>query len=158
MQKVVQRRLAAERQAVRRAAKQTGKADNAKEWSARLQQQSRNKQAAIYFQDEKDRRRREYETGPNLAPRRDTGFLKEQYGTVDPNVIHFPKLHWTQYNHFKSPFAQGDRVLIVKGKDVGRVGVVNEVSTESGFLRIADLRRVRLPTSNTPALPHDPTD
>ncbi|KAG9565001.1 hypothetical protein KCU77_g12881, partial [Aureobasidium melanogenum] len=112
MQKVVQRRIAAERQALRRAAKQTAKADNAKEWGARWQMQSRGKQESIYFKEEKFRRREEYEVGPLLAPRRDTGHLKDNYGTIDPSVIQTPRLHWTMYKHFKSPFAVGDRVLV----------------------------------------------
>ncbi|KAI5243297.1 hypothetical protein E4T42_07423 [Aureobasidium subglaciale] len=141
MQKVVQRRLAAEHQALRRAAKQKGKDDNAKEWTARWQAQARGKQEAVYFQEEKHRRREEYELGPQLAPRRDTGHLKETYGTVDPSVIQTPKLHFTMYKHFKSPFAVGDRVLITKGKDVGRIGKVQEVFPDSGYLRVLDLRK-----------------
>ncbi|OBW66970.1 MAG: Carboxylic ester hydrolase [Aureobasidium pullulans] len=141
MQKVVQRRIAAEHQALRRAAKQKSKVDNAKEWNARWQAMSRGKQEGIYFKAEKHRRREEYEVGPQLAPRRDTGQHKETYGTVDPNVIQVPKLHWTQYKNFKSDFAVGDRVLVIKGKDAGKVGTVSEVSAESGFLRIIELRK-----------------
>lgn len=144
MQKVVQRRIAAEHQALRRAAKQKSKVDNAKEWNARWQAMSRGKQEGIYFKAEKHRRREEYEVGPQLAPRRDTGHLKETYGTVDPNVIQVPKLHWTQYKNFKSDFAVGDRVLVIKGKDAGKVGTVSEVSAESGFLRIIELRKVHM--------------
>lgn len=142
MQKVIQRRLAAERQALRRAQRQSGKSDNAQEWNARWQLQTRQKQEAIYFKDEKHRRREEYERGPKLAPRRDTGHLAEQYGTVDPSVIQNPKLHWTQYRHFKCPFAEGDRVLVTKGKDAGKIGQISEITPEAGFLRIADLRKV----------------
>ncbi|KAI4717240.1 hypothetical protein E4T48_06590 [Aureobasidium sp. EXF-10727] len=141
MQKVVQRRIAAEHQAVRRTAKQRSKVDNAKEWGARWQAMSRGKQEAIYFKDEKHRRREEYEVGPLLAPRRDTGHLKDLYGTVDPSVIQTPKLHWTMYKHLKSPFAVGDRVLVVKGKDAGKIGTVNEVQHDSGFVRTNELRK-----------------
>ncbi|KAI5207532.1 hypothetical protein E4T39_02009 [Aureobasidium subglaciale] len=142
MQKVVQRRLAAEHQALRRAAKQKSKVDNAKEWSARWQAQARGKQEAMYFKDEKYRRREEYELGPQLAPRRDTGHLKDTYGTVDPSVIQTPKLHWTMYKHFKCPFTLGDRVLITKGKDIGRIGKVQEIFPDAGYLRLVDLRKV----------------
>ncbi|KAK6006325.1 hypothetical protein QM012_006735 [Aureobasidium pullulans] len=141
MQKVVQRRIAAERQALRRAAKQTAKADNAKEWGSRWQTQSRGKQESIYFKEEKFRRREEYEVGPLLAPRRDTGHLKDTYGTVDPSVIQTPKLHWTMYKHFKSPFAVGDRVLVTKGKDTGKIGTISEISADTGFARMLDLRK-----------------
>ena len=149
MQKVVQRRVAAERQALRRAAKQRSKVDNGKEWGARYQVVSRNKQETVYFKEEKFRRREEYEVGPLLAPRRDTGHIKDTYGTVDPNVIQIPKLHWTQYKHFKCPFAVGDRVLITKGKDAGKIGGISEVSRESGYARITELRKV--PTHKTSA-------
>ena len=142
MQKVVQRRIAAERQALRRAAKQKSKVDNAKEWGARQQLTSRRKQETVYFKEEKFRRREEYEVGPLLAPRRDTGHLKETYGAVDPSVIQAPKLHWTMYKHFKSPFAVGDRVLVTKGKDAGKIGTLTEVLTDSGFVRIGELRKV----------------
>jgi large subunit ribosomal protein L24 len=150
MQKVVQRRLAAEHQAVRRAAKQKSKVDNAKEWSARWQTMSRGKQESVYFKEEKFRRREEYEVGPLLAPRRDTGHIKDTYGAVDPSVIQTPKLHWTMYKHFKSPFAVGDRVLVTKGKDAGKIGTLSEVQPESGFARINELRRVHL--HNSPPL------
>jgi large subunit ribosomal protein L24 len=142
MQKVVQRRLAAEHQAVRRAAKQKSKIDNAKEWSARWQTMSRSKQETVYFKNEKFRRREEYEVGPLLAPRHDTGHLKEIYGVVEPSVIQIPKLHWTMYKHLKSPFAVGDRVLVTKGKDAGRIGTLSEVQPDSGYVRISDLRKV----------------
>jgi hypothetical protein len=153
MQKVVQRRLAAEHQAVRRAAKQKSKVDNAKEWSARWQTMSRNKQESVYFKEEKFRRREEYEVGPLLAPRRDTGHIKDTYGAVDPAVIQTPKLHWTMYKHFKSPFAVGDRVLVTKGKDAGKIGTLSEVMTESGFVRLKELRQVHLHKSPPLFLP-----
>lgn len=147
MQKVVQRRIAAERQALRRAAKQSAKADNAKEWAARWQTQSRGKQEAVYFKAEKHRRREEYEVGPLLAPRRDTGHLKDNYGTADPNIVQTPKLHWTMYKHLKCPFAIGDRVLVTKGKDEGKIGTISDVQPDSGFVRMQDLRQV-LPHKN----------
>lgn len=149
MQKVVQRRVAAERQALRRAAKQKSKVDNAKEWGARYQVVSRNKQATVYFKEEKFRRREEYEVGPLLAPRRDTGHIKDTYGTVDPSVIQTPKLHWTQHKHFKCPFVVGERVLITKGKDAGKIGGVSEISYESGHARITDLRKVFTSATNS---------
>ncbi|KAI4739800.1 hypothetical protein E4T44_15200, partial [Aureobasidium sp. EXF-8845] len=45
------------------------------------------------------------------------------------------------YKHFKSPFAVGDRVLVTKGKDAGKIGTLSEVQPESGFVRINELRR-----------------
>jgi hypothetical protein len=153
MQKVVQRRIAAEHQALRRAAKQKSKVDNAKEWNARYQNVSRNKAETRYFLEEKFRRREEYEVGPLLAPRRDTGHLKDTYGVIDPAVIQTSKLHWTMYKHFKSPFAVGDRVLVTKGKDAGKIGTLSEVLTESGFVRINELRKVHLHNSPPLSLP-----
>lgn len=151
MQKVVQRRIAAEHQALRRAAKQKSKVDNAKEWNARTQNISRNKAETRYFLEEKFRRREEYEVGPLLAPRRDTGHLKDTYGVIDPAVIQTSKLHWTMYKHFKSPFAVGDRVLVTKGKDAGKIGTLSEVQEDTGFVRINELRKVQgHKTSATP--------
>lgn len=142
MQKVVQRRLAAERQVARRAQRQLGKEHNAHEFNTRWQMQAIQKSKSRYFLEEKHRRREEYETGAQLAPRRDTGHIADTYGVVDPAIIQAPKLYWTMYKDFKSPFAEGDRVLIVKGQDAGKIGRVNEVAPDAGYLRLSDLRKV----------------
>ncbi|KAF2100586.1 hypothetical protein NA57DRAFT_54665 [Rhizodiscina lignyota] len=81
-------------------------------------------------------RKEDYELGP-IAPRRDAGKDAEHYGTIDNqrfNSITVPpwKRKWC-------PIEVGDRVIMLKGVDAGKIGVVDDKDLESEQLRIKDL-------------------
>lgn len=87
--------------------------------------------------DARKRRREDWLLGP-LAPRRDVGELREKYGTIDARRTQLPAADPDTKLEL-APFAEGDRVVLLKGRDKGKIGVVREFDDETQTVRIKNL-------------------
>ncbi|KAL1302104.1 hypothetical protein AAFC00_002539 [Neodothiora populina] len=139
MQKLMQRTSAAQRQATRRAARQTGKVENAQEWQNRQQRKARTASQSMYIKNERERRREAYEAGSHLAPRYDVGEQADTYATVDAYILQGVNRTWRQYKNEICPFAEGDRVVVTQGKEKGKIGRITTMDAQAGSVKINGL-------------------
>lgn len=140
MQRVLGRTAAAKRQAARRLARQRSKRfkDERLEMLDAVKQHSRAQSQII--KEARLRRSEDWEFGP-LAPRRDVGEAAESYGTTDTKLLHQPQLlkkdrtkHWL--------IREGDRVVVLEGRDQGKIGKVFSTDKESESVTIMGLNMV----------------
>jgi large subunit ribosomal protein L24 len=152
MQKVLKRTVLAERQAARRLARRKDK--NLRDW-----RKSNREQVNYVRRDEigqlkqaRLNRREDYELGP-LAPRRDVGNWSETYGTINsqrargqdlPKEKLEEKLKFWGGKKFLN-LRQGDRVVLLEGRDKGKIGTVKDVNTRSAEVAVEGLNMVRSP-------------
>jgi large subunit ribosomal protein L24 len=86
-------------------------------------------------------RHEDWYKGP-LAPHRDSGLVAGTYGTVNPPDTFLPRIP----QHLRRPFiniAAGDRVVLLKGPDQGKICEVLSVDLESESVRCRDYNQVR---------------
>ncbi|GAB7348220.1 hypothetical protein MBLNU459_g6217t1 [Dothideomycetes sp. NU459] len=139
MQKAISRTAAAQKHAARRAAQQGAKRANEHEWQYRQTQKNKAAVSASYVKNERVRRREAYEAGP-LAPRHDVGEDADKYATADPYVINNASGRlWQHYKDEVCPFAEGDRVVMLEGRDKGRIGRLSEVNHKGGVVKVNGL-------------------
>lgn len=137
MQKVIQRTKAAQRQASRRLKKgkehiERGQAFNRREEAQRLRRYNNS-----LIVDARKARNEDWALGP-LAPRRDVGDQADSYGTIpifnfslpDKNPNRRPK--WFH-------ISEGDRVVVVNGREKGKIGVVNDLNKDKVSVQIRDI-------------------
>ncbi|KAL1635483.1 hypothetical protein SLS58_010240 [Diplodia intermedia] len=138
MQKAIQRTAMAKRQAARKAQKATEmqKAFDKRANRKELQQIKTTANKAIV--EAKKRRREDWLLGP-LAPRRDVGEWREKYATVDSRRTNLPDADPDVVKTQLAPFAEGDRVVILKGIDKGKIGELREVDEETRTVRVKGL-------------------
>lgn len=94
--------------------------------------------------DARKRRKEDYELGP-LAPRRDVGEFEQTYGTANPRITQGVDV--AEWEQKWCPFEVGDRVVLKKGRDKGKIGVIDEVNKGTQTLRIKDLNMVSVSVS-----------
>lgn len=140
MQKVIQRTAMAKRQAARKAQqiKEADKAfDRRAAWKELKRQQTtinKSKVTARVY------RREDYLLGP-LAPRRDVGEWREKWGTIDSSLINLPDAH-PDKKATLVPFGEGDRVVILKGREKGKIGKVRDIDQDAHAVRIENMNLV----------------
>lgn len=84
------------------------------------------------IKDARKNRRIDWEAG-SLAPRRDVGDKAETYGTTSlfdfhtPNKLPKDRPKWC-------PIDAGDRVVVTKGRQMGKIGAVSEVQMDKGMV------------------------
>lgn len=141
MQKLIQRSSAAKREAARRATRQVGARESEHVFQYRQQLKAQKASQAMYVKSERERRRETYEAGV-LAPRYDVGESVENFATVDPYVVTGISKAWKHYKDLVIPFAEGDRVVITKGRDKGRIGRIATIDEKAGCVKINGLNMV----------------
>jgi large subunit ribosomal protein L24 len=84
----------------------------------------------------------------HLAPRRDVGEHTGTYGAVDANVLRLPERRAEDYKQWFA-IGPGDRVVVIKGREKGRIGIVEELdeTRESLTIRNMNLHYIILPPS-----------
>jgi len=146
MQKIAQRAKAAQRQANRRLQKDKDHIERGKAYQRRTEAQRVRQYNSSLIVDARKNRQEDWALGP-LAPRRDVGDKADSYGSVpifnfqlpdkNPNVR--PKwFHIAEY----------DRVVVVRGRDKGKIGIVNEVNKEKVTVQVRDMNMADI---NVPA-------
>ncbi|KAJ5944837.1 hypothetical protein N7516_005005 [Penicillium verrucosum] len=129
MQRVIQRTASARKQALKR----TNKAHERQELLERVGIRRARKDfggaLSSQFQAARKNRWEDWEKGP-LAPMRDSGLQRTTYGGQDASVLHPPRLpKHEQRRHVL--FAEGDRVCVVRGRDQGKINVIQQVNRDS---------------------------
>lgn len=82
-------------------------------------------------------RRIDWESG-TLAPRRDVGDKTKTYGAQSLYNMVMPDKD-PEFHLKWSHIAEGDRVVITRGRDKGKIGVVGEVSLDKAAVQVRDL-------------------
>ena len=148
MQKVIRRAFFAEKQAARRTARK--KERSTRSWLSQVRRETKE----TYAQEVKQlraaqtARREDWELGP-LAPRRDVGNDKAAYGTVDQNQLRLRMLDYDRRAEaLKSiggrflNIVKGDRVVLLEGRDKGKIGKITEVDLPRAACRVEGLNMV----------------
>lgn len=146
MQKIIQRTQRAERAAARKTAKAREHRQRGESWE-RSQTLNRQRRSAIDNIREAQRARKEdWALGP-LAPRRDVGEKKATYGAMDVFTYQLPELDpeaRPKWMHI----SVGDRVVVIRGRERGKIGTVDDVTQERASVRVKGVNVVDL---NVPA-------
>lgn len=124
----------------RRALQLKSKADYQERKQARQRQVEYLRAVRKVHKDAKLARIEDIQLGP-LAPKRDIGDLKDSFGTVANTVLHPPAVG--KMDRAKEEAAVGqnrfcvhDRVVVIRGKEAGKIGTVTEVHDDSMQLSI----------------------
>ena len=148
MQKVIRRTLFAEQQAARRLARKKEKVDRMWRTMNRRETQMARQAEVKQLKAAQLARREDWELGP-LAPRRDVGGDKDAYGTVDQSQLRFPKLHYSKKDEVLKNvggrylnIVKGDRVVLLEGRDKGKIGKIVDVDASRGMCKVEGLNMV----------------
>ncbi|OCL01353.1 hypothetical protein AOQ84DRAFT_306900 [Glonium stellatum] len=139
MQKIIQRAKAADHQALRRQAAKAAqefKADR-KVFRQQLAQQNRSKAAVL--KEARLARHQDWDMGP-LAPNRAFGKDKDTFGALEQihiAPIEIPeKMRRKQWN-----IVEGDRVVLLSGRDKGKIGMIKTTWKESDRVSVEGLNQ-----------------
>jgi large subunit ribosomal protein L24 len=146
MQKVLQRTVRAERVALRKKAKLKEHEEKGASWSRFQRQNALVRKHGANIKAARINRAADWDAG-NLAARRDVGANATTYGAVHVYDINTPELNKDQRPKW-FPIVEGDRVVVVKGRDKGRIGDVTELLKEQGTVRVkgVNLMDIIVPT------------
>ncbi|KAJ5894339.1 hypothetical protein N7495_006030 [Penicillium taxi] len=137
MQRIIQRTVTARKQAQKKVyrAKKAAELVDRKDVLRTRKEYALNVVGAL--KDAQKARWEDWEKG-NLAPKRDSGLEAMTYGAVNQNLVSPPRIP----KHLRRkyiPFAEGDRVVIIKGRDTGKINEITQVNRESETVIIKDL-------------------
>ncbi|KAJ5748113.1 uncharacterized protein N7511_009809 [Penicillium nucicola] len=137
MQKVIQRTAAARKQALRNTAKTRERQDLLDRLTTRRQRKDYG--VALYAQHKAARQNRweDWEKG-SIAPMRDSGLEKEIYGAV-PGVLLQPPSIPKHLRRKHILFAEGDKVCVMRGRDQGKINVIQQINRDSETVIIKDV-------------------
>lgn len=147
MQKVIRRTVLAEAQAARRLArlKERFEREKAKTKRENVDFIKRGESADIKIA--RRTRREDWDLGP-LAPRRDVGLKKETYGTISSMRIRGETMSLAErllVNPEGGRYANivvNDRVVLLEGRDKGKIGKVIEVDAKRQEITVEGLNLV----------------
>ncbi|CAI7614710.1 unnamed protein product [Penicillium glandicola] len=129
MQRVIQRTTSARRQALKKTIKNHERQELLDRVGIRRARKDFGGALSSQFQEARKNRWEDWEKGP-LAPMRDSGLQRTTYGGQDASVLHPPRLpKQEQRRHVL--FAEGDRVCVMRGRDQGKINVIQQVNRDS---------------------------
>ncbi|KXG45320.1 uncharacterized protein PGRI_042330 [Penicillium griseofulvum] len=137
MQRVIQRTASARRQALKRTTKAHERQELLDRVGIRRARKDFGAVLSTQFQEARKNRWEDWEKGP-LAPMRDSGLSRTTYGGQDASILHPPRLpKHEQRRHVL--FAEGDRVCVIRGRDEGKINVIQQVNRDSETVLIKDI-------------------
>lgn len=151
MQKVLRRTALAKTQAVRKAAKRS---DKNRKIEAKLQKGNDTlvqREVAKDIRHARQVRRERHELGP-LAPRWDVGEQTDSYGTMDQRRLRGKEISREERMKYWN-IVEGDRVVIITGREKGRIGEVKSCDKKTEQVTVAELNKVRDISANYRGLP-----
>jgi large subunit ribosomal protein L24 len=80
-----------------------------------------------------------------LRPKRNFGPEAERYGVVSGNELSFPRVaKHLRKTVSESPFQEGDRAVVIRGRDKGKIGEIKELHLENDTVTFSnDIGQVR---------------
>ena len=142
MEALKRTRAVAIRNVKRRAARQTDAVQSDIRFNTKEQLKNQNASKMMHVKNEKKHRREDWEVGPRLAPRRDVGSLAEKYATVDQSIMQPLDKSMRDRKGVRTWLAEGDRVVLLEGKDKGKIGRVDSVNEDSQTVRLRSMNLV----------------
>lgn len=140
MEKVLRRAKYAERQARKKFSKRKAFLESTEDWQRMQNTRRMVRQYNQNIVEARKNRREDWELGP-LAPRRDAGDKSKTYGTYSVYDFSLPELGKREQMKFV-PISEGDRVVVVKGRDRGQIGEVQEIQRDRNGVRVQGLNMV----------------
>lgn len=134
MQKVIQRSQLAKRNADRRIQKLVEHHEKGEGWSRRNEAQRIRKFNHSLIKEAREARKEDWARGA-LAPRRDVGDKADKYGTVGLFNMNIAERQEKNKPKWKS-ICDGDRVVVVKGREKGKIGVVTNYDNDRGAVKL----------------------
>ncbi|KXL49687.1 hypothetical protein M433DRAFT_149066 [Acidomyces richmondensis BFW] len=155
MQKVIRRAERAHRAAARKLAKKSEHYERSKAWERHEQIKRFQKTANQNIREARKNRHLDWEAGP-LAPRRDVGDQVTTYGAMSLWEFQLPDTHPKDRPKF-FPFSEGDRVVVIRGRDMGKIGEVTDISIEKSSVTIKGMNKVDIHVPKWVQVEHDMT-
>ncbi|KAK5133935.1 hypothetical protein LTR08_007055 [Meristemomyces frigidus] len=143
MQQIHQRTARATRSAAKKLAKQRDHTRKGESWDRYQSLVRTQRSTAATVRDARANRRADWEAGALLAPRRDGGEQKDTYGALTLYELHPPDVEPRRQPKWAG-ISEGDRVVVLKGREKGKIGVVEEVNVAKASVRIKGLNRVEV--------------
>jgi len=134
MQKVIQRSQLAKRNADRRMQKLVEHHEKGQGWSRRNEAQRIRKFNHSLIKEAREARKEDWARGA-LAPRRDVGDMAEKYGSVGLFNMNIAERQEKNKPKWKS-ICEGDRVVVMKGRDKGKIGLVQNYDHDRGAVKL----------------------
>jgi large subunit ribosomal protein L24 len=152
MQKIIKNAVSARREAANKIkrAKKFNEANRVRQ--IKREEREWKQRDALFNRNAMKQMEEDWNLGP-LAPRRESGVDVKRYGYGDYLSMHprrvLPQVHKTleaqrERRFMRSRFVAGDRVVIIRGLDQGRIGVIDSIHYEEWSVKIRGLRQVRL--------------
>lgn len=142
MEKVLKRAAQKAKQAEKSLAKRLKLAKNSREFDIRMNRQATKRYESSLYVDERKRRHEQWTRGP-LAAKRDIGPDAKFYGTFDTQHFAFQK----EFDARKPDWfhiVEGDRVVVVRGRDAGKIGEVMTLSKENCSVRVKGCNQMEI--------------
>ena len=142
MQKVLRRSILARNQALRRQRRSEKQALEQTRHEIYQQKSIQDRDLVAEIRNERRHRREDWSLGP-LAPKRDVGQNRDAFGTRSvqhSQAVQVEKPKRAKYLNF----ASGDRVCVVRGREKGKIGRVENLDEESQTLVVEGVNQVRL--------------
>lgn len=141
MQRVIQRTTLARNQATRKARIQKKKERRLDFKDCFRERVSLERTTLDNIREERIRRREDWYKGA-LAPNRDSGLTAGAYGTLTPQDTVLPTIPKHMRRRFVN-IAPGDRVVLLKGPDAGKICEVSAVNLERESVTLKNSNQVR---------------
>ena len=142
MQKIIQRTKYAEREVSRRKARMFAQRENDQIWEANMRKRDQRQYIKSNVLQERKARREDWEIGPRLAPRRDIGEQAAKYATVDQSLLSPIAVTSKVRAQTKAWIAEGDRVVLLEGKDKGKIARVAVCDDDSQTVKVTSMNQV----------------
>ena len=156
MQKVLQRTERAQRVAVRRAKKFEGHRLRGEAWNRDRSRKQIMEAMEERIRQERINRKEDWERGP-LAPRRDVGDRAKTYGSIHMYDMTLPDREPEKRPEWYH-ITEGDRVVIMRGRDRGRIGRVSELNKAKVMVRVKNLNMIDVELSQWMLDTHAPEE
>lgn len=140
MQRLLNRAAKVSGHAAKRAERKKADTFKDEKWAYDYRSKMQNSQIKRFIKDEERNRKEDWATGTRLLARRDVGKNKFGFGTVPTDIVYNPTVpeRWRK----KTWLASGDRVVVLSGRDRGKIGSVTEVAEDSQSCRVENLNEV----------------
>jgi large subunit ribosomal protein L24 len=152
MQRVFRGAAAARKQALKKLDKSKKQRDSDEIRQLRKDDREWKQRNDLLYRNAMNEMKEDWALGP-LAPRRESGVDAKRYGYADymfmnPRKV-LPQIHKSleaerKHGYLRSRFVAGDRVVVMRGMEAGRIGVIDTIVYDDWSVKIRGIRQVRL--------------